>query len=133
VDLGVAISGAVILGIAVDDTMHFLVKYFGARGRGLGRAAAFDEVMEHAGQAIMVTTLILSAAFTMLVTSDFIPNAHFAVVTATALLIAVAVDLLFLPALLSLTDRKRGQGQLRRAGQFRGLQGPGFCPSSASM
>ncbi len=109
VDLGVAISGAVILGIAVDDTMHFLVKYFGARKRGLGSVAAFDAVMEQTGQAIMVTTLILSAAFTMLVTSDFIPNAHFAVVTATALLIAVAVDLLFLPALLSLAEGRQGQ------------------------
>lgn len=106
VDLGVAISGAVILGIAVDDTMHFLVKYFEGRKRGLEVEAALDYVMSHSGQAIMITTLILSSAFLMLTTSDFIPNAHFGIVTATALMIAVVTDLLLLPALLSLSDRR---------------------------
>jgi predicted RND superfamily exporter protein len=114
VDLGVAISGAVILGIAVDDTMHFLVKYFDGRKQGLDMEAALDYVMAHSGQAIMITTLILSTSFLMLMTSDFIPNANFGIVTASALLIAVIVDLLFLPALLSLVDRDSGESRKMR-------------------
>jgi len=34
IDLGVAISGAIILGIAIDDTIHFLIKYKEARKKG---------------------------------------------------------------------------------------------------
>ena len=124
VDLGVAISGAVILGIAVDDTMHFLVKYFEIRKKGVGMEAALDYVMAHTGQAIMITTLILSMAFLMLTTSDFIPNAHFGLVTASALLIAVAVDLLFLPALLSLRERAKVVTE-EAADQLEGLSGSG--------
>jgi len=104
VDLGVAISGAVILGIAVDDTMHFLVKYFHARKQGVPLKEAFDEVMGHAGRAIIVTTLILSLSFLILTASDFVPNAHFGLVTAVALTIALITDLLLLPALLTLTQ-----------------------------
>ena len=50
------------------------------------------------------TTIILSLAFLVFVFSDFNPNYHFGVVTATALVIAVLVDLVALPALLSKID-----------------------------
>lgn len=106
VDLGVAISGAVILGIAVDDTMHFLVRYYRARGNGQNVEAALDTVMHSSGRAMLVTTLILSLSFMLLMSSAFIPNAHFGIVTASALMIALVTDLLFLPALLSMVDKE---------------------------
>ena len=109
IDIGVAISGAIIIGVAVDDTIHFLVKYFDARKRGLGLAESFDEVLRYAGKAILFTTLILSISFSLFAFSTFVPNQNFGIVTASALLIAFVVDLLLLPALLSLTDKvKRG-------------------------
>ncbi|HIP46846.1 MAG TPA: hypothetical protein EYG95_04740, partial [Campylobacterales bacterium] len=60
IDIGVAIAGAIIIGVAVDDTIHFLVKYFDARKRGLNLEDSFDEVLRYAGKAILFTTLILS-------------------------------------------------------------------------
>jgi predicted RND superfamily exporter protein len=105
IDLGVAVSGAIIIGVAVDDTIHFLVKYREARARGESLESALAYVFHYAGKAIVFTTLILSAAFTVFTLSDFVPNVNFGIVTATALLIAVAVDLLMLPAWLSLADR----------------------------
>ncbi|HFQ62471.1 MAG TPA: hypothetical protein ENK39_09280 [Epsilonproteobacteria bacterium] len=106
IDMGVAIAGAIIIGVAVDDTIHFLVKYFDARKRGLGMAETFDEVLHYAGRAILFTTVVLSLSFSMFAFSTFTPNQNFGVVTATALIIALIVDLLFLPALLSVMDRK---------------------------
>ncbi len=107
IDIGVAISGAIIIGVAVDDTIHFLVKYFDARKRGLNLADSFDEVLRYAGRAILFTTIILSIAFSMFAFSTFTPNQNFGIVTASALVIAFVVDLLFLPALLSITDKDR--------------------------
>ncbi len=104
IDLGVAVSGAIIIGVAVDDTIHFLVKYREARARGEGLEDALAYVMQYAGSAIIFTTLILSSAFIIFVFSDFLPNVNFGIVTAVALLIAVVVDLLLLPAVLSRFD-----------------------------
>ena len=106
IDIGVAIAGAIIIGVAVDDTIHFLVKYFDARKRGLSMEDTFDEVLQYAGKAILFTTIILTVAFSIFVFSNFSPNQNFGVVTAFALVIAFVVDLLLLPALLSLADKK---------------------------
>ena len=107
IDMGVAIAGAIIIGVAVDDSIHFLVKYFDARKRGLSMADTFDEVLHYAGRAILFTTVVLSMSFSMFAFSTFTPNQNFGVVTATALIIALVIDLLFLPALLSCTDKPK--------------------------
>ena len=106
IDMGVAIAGAIIIGVAVDDTIHFLVKYFDARKRGLSMSETFDEVLHYAGRAILFTTIVLSLSFSMFVFSTFTPNQNFGVVTAVALIIALIIDLLYLPALLSVADGK---------------------------
>jgi predicted RND superfamily exporter protein len=104
IDIGVAIAGAIIIGVAVDDTIHFLVKYFDARKRGLNLEDTFDEVLRYAGKAILFTTIILTVAFSLFTFSEFSPNQNFGIVTAFALLIAFVVDLLLLPAMLSLVE-----------------------------
>ncbi len=106
IDIGVAIAGAIIIGVAVDDTIHFLVKYFDARKRGLSMQDTFDEVLRYAGKAILFTTIILSVAFSLFAFSTFTPNQNFGIVTAFALIVALVVDLLLLPALLSLADEE---------------------------
>ena len=104
IDMGVAIAGAIIIGVAVDDTIHFMVKYVESRKRGKNLQDSLEYVMSYAGSAIIFTTMILSVAFLVFVFSDFNPNYHFGIVTATALVIAVIVDLVALPALLSKID-----------------------------
>ena len=104
IDIGVAISGAIIIGVAVDDTIHFLVKYREARRRGDNIEQSLEYVMQYAGSAIIFTTIILSTAFLIFVFSQFLPNVNFGIVTAIALIIAVLVDLLMLPAILSRFD-----------------------------
>lgn len=107
IDLGVAVAGAIIIGVAVDDTIHFLVKYLEARHRGDSLHDALVYVMQYAGGAIIFTTVVLSTAFLVFLFSEFVPNAHFGIVTASALLIAVVIDLLMLPALLSVLDGRK--------------------------
>jgi hypothetical protein len=104
IDIGVAIAGAIIIGVAVDDTIHFLVKYFEARKEGLSMEETFDEILRYAGKAILFTTIILSVAFSLFAFSAFTPNQNFGIVTAFALIVALVVDLLLLPALLSIVE-----------------------------
>lgn len=107
VDIGVAISAGVILGIAVDDTIHFFGKYF-----SLYQTKPFEEVcdyiLSHSGNAMILTTFILSLTFSLFALSRFVPNISFATVTVIALNLALLMDLILLPALLSLIyHRKR--------------------------
>ena len=107
IDMGVAVAGAIIIGVAVDDTIHFMVKYIEARKRGDTLEEALRYVLSYAGSAIIFTTIILSLAFLVFVFSDFNPNYHFGIVTASALIIAAIVDLVALPALLVLIDNRK--------------------------
>lgn len=104
IDLGVAISAAVILGIAVDDTIHFFSKYFKAI-KTKNFEDSIDYIISHSGNAMILTTVILSFTFGLFVLSDFIPNVNFAIVSVSALNIALLFDLVLLPALLSFLYR----------------------------
>ena len=104
IDIGVAMSGAIIIGVAVDDTIHFLVKYKEARLKGYNLHNSLTYVMQYAGSAIIFTTIILSSAFMIFSFSQFLPNVNFGIVTTIALVIAVIVDLIMLPAILCRYD-----------------------------
>jgi len=101
IDIGVAISAAVILGISVDDTIHFFSKFFSVIEK-MDVAKSIDYVMTHSGNAMILTTFILSCTFAVFGVSSFTPNVNFAVVTIVALNIALILDLVLLPAILSL-------------------------------
>jgi len=105
IDIGVVISASVILGIAIDDTIHFFSKYFQAR-KNMEFEESIDYVVRHSGNAMILTTLILSLTFLVFSFSSFIPNNHFSFVTVVALNLALLLDLLLLPALLSIFYRK---------------------------
>lgn len=107
IDMGVAIAGAIIIGVAVDDTIHFMVKYLEARKRGDSMRDSLEYVMHYSGSAIIFTTLVLSLAFAVFMLSKFSPNYHFSVVTVSALIIALIADLLLLPAFLAWRDNKK--------------------------
>lgn len=104
IDLGVAISASVILGIAVDDTIHFFSKYLEAI-RTKSFEESIDYIIAHSGNAMILTTMILSFTFGLFLLSDFIPNVNFAIVSVSALNMALLFDLMLLPALLSLSLR----------------------------
>ncbi len=106
VDIGVAISASVILGIAVDDTIHFFSKYFQAI-KTMSFEESIDYVISHSGNAMILTTFILSFTFAVFGVSSFVPNVNFAIVTVVALNIALLLDLVLLPALLSLFYNKK--------------------------
>jgi predicted RND superfamily exporter protein len=111
VDIGVAISAAVILGIAVDDTIHFFSKYFESiKVRGFEES--IDYILSHSGNAMILTTLILSFTFAIFGVSRFVPNVNFAIVTVSALNIALLFDLVLLPALLSLYFKKQKETKI---------------------
>ncbi len=107
INTGMVIVFGMTLGIIVDDTVHFMSKFLRAR-RELGYNAkeAVVYAFETVGKALVTTTLVLLAGFTVLSTSSFALNSYMARITVIIILSALIIDFLLLPALLILTSKK---------------------------
>lgn len=99
-DIGCAIVSSVALGIAVDDTIHFLANYLKQLETGVSSENAIKDVIIHTGPALISTTIILFFAFGCFAFADFVPNVYFGILISLILISALVVDLVFLPALL---------------------------------
>ena len=95
-----AMTFAVAFGIAVDDTLHYLIRYRTELSKQHYRQAN-DSTMLGTGIAMMSTTAILSAGFLVLILSQFTPTVEFGMLSVITIVTALIGDLTFLPALLS--------------------------------
>ncbi|WP_052464747.1 efflux RND transporter permease subunit [Geoalkalibacter subterraneus] len=95
-----AIISAVALGIAVDDTIHFLTEYQHQRESGTPRAEAIRASINEKFSPILSTSLILVFGFGILVFSSFVPTVQFGFLCALIMLFAFVSDLIILPAAL---------------------------------
>ncbi len=96
-----ATVSATSLGIIVDDTVHFLAKYLRARRvHGYERPEAIRYAFRTVGRALIANSIILVAGFAFLALSSFKVNVEMGLMTALAIAVALAFDLLLLPALL---------------------------------
>jgi len=107
-NMAVSMVSGMTLGIVVDDTIHFLSKY--KRGRIEQGLDAVRYAFSNVGQAILVTSIILVAGFSVLATSDFALNSLMALLTAIAIGMALLADFLLLPALLIKLDSNKAAG-----------------------
>jgi predicted RND superfamily exporter protein len=106
VGFSVATVASISLGIIVDDTVHFLSKFVRARDeRGLTVEDSIRYAFRNVGVAIVVNTIILTAGFLVMTTSAFKMNVDLGLMTVLAILFALVLDFLFLPALLLLGKR----------------------------
>lgn len=116
-DVGTVLVGGTCLGIAVDDTIHFLSDFNRLTREGSSRQEAIARVFTHTAPALIVTTIILAAAFGTFAWATFVPNMNFGIMVAAMLSVALVTDLIFLPALLMtlpLGRRDQASGALRR-------------------
>lgn len=107
VTLATVLIAGIALGLAVDDTVHFVVAFRRRLAAGRGRREAVREVMVTVGERMVVTSVILAASFSVMAFSDFVPTASFGIFTALTILLALAADLALVPWMLGLTVRER--------------------------
>ena len=94
------------LGIIVDDTTHFLIKYIEARkARGNSPNEAIGYAYNSVGTALVTTSIVLSLGFFVLVGSDFMVNSTTGLLVAMTVMVALILDLIFLPIVLLKVDR----------------------------
>ena len=102
-----AMTFSVALGIAVDDSLHFLLRYRKELRQGMNRVEAIRATIMSTGSALMITTTILVSGFSVLLLSVFLPTYQFGMLSAGMIGTALLCDLTLLPALcLVLPNRK---------------------------
>jgi predicted RND superfamily exporter protein len=88
------------LGIAVDNTIHFLTRF----REEIQRHTIHDALrrtVEFTGRAIVLSSLITISGLAVLTLSEFAPTRHFAELTGFTMLSALVGDLILLPATLA--------------------------------
>ncbi|MCK5242251.1 RND family transporter [bacterium] len=112
---GTALIAAVVIGIIVDDTIHFLHHYQAKLREGCSPDQAIANAIQVKGVAVLTTSLVLFFGFGVELFASFIPLIQFGLLCAIIMLSALAADLFLLPSILSLakaTDRKVGSENL---------------------
>ena len=105
---------SISIGLVVDDSVHVLSKYIRARKDGLPPNEAVQYSIERAGSAITITTMSLAIGTCILLFSSTIYFQSVAQMLTPIIVMALVLDLLFLPPLLIRFDnwfeqRKRSQ------------------------
>jgi predicted RND superfamily exporter protein len=100
--------GSIALGLAVDDTIHFMHNYARARARGDDVHSAVRTTLASTGQALFFTSLVLTAGFLVYTQAKLNMLFNFGLLTALAISLAFAANVTLAPALVTLVARVRG-------------------------
>jgi len=88
------------LGIAVDDTIHFMTRFRHEYKQDGELDAALERTVMRVGKALLVTTIVLVVGFASVMTSDFLRNRVFSAMVCTTVLSALVCDMILLPAMI---------------------------------
>ncbi len=99
-DVDTLIVAPLMIGIVVDDTIHFLTHYREEVIKHGDKHRAISQAFREVGQAIVFTSIILSAAFLTFLLLDHQGMKHFGLLSAVAITTALIAELFLLPALL---------------------------------
>ncbi|QDV69884.1 MMPL family protein [Rosistilla carotiformis] len=100
VDLGKMMTASVAMGVAVDDTIHFLEWFRQGLAQGMTRRESVIEAYRRVGPAMTQTTILGGLGLFVFALSSFTPTQSFGVMMLLLLVSALVGDLIFLPAIL---------------------------------
>jgi len=102
-DSGTAMIAAIALGICVDNTMHFMVRYHRVLAHRRNEASAIQETIRVEAVPVTAASVALALGLGTLAFSQFTPIAYFGVLSAMVIAVAYYADFFITPILLSTT------------------------------
>lgn len=106
VDPFVMMLFSISIGLVVDDTVHILSHYLDNRRQGADQRDSIDQAIKTAGPALTITTLILAIGTTILIGANTLYFQQAAKLLVPIVLLALVLDLLYLPTILKRFDNK---------------------------
>lgn len=109
-DVGRVMVAAIVIGIAVDDSVHLLSQYHRRLGEGQHPREAMRASILHVGRAVVVTSVALALGFLTLLASAWQSISSFGFFVSVAILGALAATLFVVPAIVFVRHREPGEG-----------------------
>ena len=107
-DTDTLLIAPIILGIAVDDTIHFMTHYRIELSKTGSIGIALDSAIKEVGQAVMFTTMVIGLGFAVLSFSDYLGMAKVGFFGSMAIFVALLCDLFLIPAMIIIFKPKFG-------------------------
>ena len=101
------IIGSLVLGLVVDDTMHFLHHFRRAYDLTHDVADAIRQTLYTTGRALVITSLVLCGGFFIYTTAYLSNNINFGLLSGCAVIFALVADFLLVPSLLTLVYKRQ--------------------------
>lgn len=99
-DTDTLLIAPLIIGIAVDDTIHFMTHYRVELIRTGSISESLRTTIRDVGQAVMFTTMVLGLGFALLSFSDYLGMAKMGFFGSAAIFVALLCDLFLIPAMI---------------------------------
>jgi predicted RND superfamily exporter protein len=99
-DTDTLLIAPVILGIAVDDTIHFMTHYRVELSKSKSVSVALESAIREVGQAVMFTTMVIGLGFAVLSFSDYLGMAKVGFFGSLSIFFALLCDLFLIPAII---------------------------------
>jgi hypothetical protein len=99
-DTDTLLIAPVILGIAVDDTIHFMTHYRIELTKSKSVSIALESAIREVGQAVLFTTMIIGLGFAVLSFSDYLGMAKVGFFGSLSIFVALLCDLFLIPAMI---------------------------------
>lgn len=97
--------GSIAIGLAVDDTVHFMHHFHRYLERTGSVEAAVHETLQSSGRAMLLTSAVLTAGFFIFCLADMRNLVDFGFLTGITIVTALAADFVLAPALMALRYR----------------------------
>jgi predicted RND superfamily exporter protein len=97
-DAATVMIASVAIGIAADDTIHFLLQFRAEKQQGKNLIDAVRSTFQKVGRAITFTSVVASAGFMILVLAEFKPIQYFGIFGSLTMVTAWVGDVFILPA-----------------------------------
>ena len=102
---GTALISSVAIGIAVDNTVHFLTQYQMKRDEGWSIVESVRSGIKVKGRAMISSSIIVCIGFGVLMLASFVPTIYFGLLNTFIMIVALLADAVVLPALILLRTK----------------------------
>ncbi len=105
-DIFTLLIGSIAIGLAVDDTIHFMHNFKRYYLESKDTLTAMEQTFFTTGKAMVITTIVLSLGFFSYMAAYMSSVQNFGILTGSIIIFALLSDLLLAPALMVLAVKK---------------------------
>lgn len=106
-DLFTMLVGAIVIGLSVDDTVHFFHNFSKYHHQGYSTKEAVEKTMVGTGRALVATSIVLSLGFFVYMFASLSNLVNFGILAGGAIIIALISNIILGPALLTLITKDK--------------------------